>query len=407
MIKIALLADHPETIPTLCHVLRYQVDIRTAVNSPSLSLVWLTVSLCLAVSCVTPPATAVPPTATHVTLAITPTATPQGEITAVFTPTASPTPTPAASPTPTPAPQLPLIEREQVVGLVLADVRADYSWRLLTTEENQTLNAVATARLLGGIFNYALHHGAVYTVRNNDVVAITDKATTVIPTTQDERFVYGFVGNWLLVGFVPQGEAPSQTMGELGAIQADGTDFTLMTAQRAYTIPIIAPDHSSAVYVDGNTARAWYADGTSEPLPYGDFRSGAFSPNGNHLALLRDGRLDVYEVATQQLVVSDGNVMMGGDGFMFPAWHPNGRQIAFTTYMPDKKRPFATRLLTLDGTIMNIEDGSFPVFSPDGMLVALYQNINRPKTILVNLISGQRFASPLVGVPFAWVENRE
>lgn len=293
------------------------------------------------------------------------------------------------------------------MGLVLTDVRTDYSWRLLTATENKTLNAVGTARLLGGMFNYALHDGAIYTIRNKNVAAITDETTTSIPTAQDELFVYGFVGDWLLVGFVPQGETPSQTMGELGAIRADGTDFTPITEQRAYTIPIIAPDHSYAVYVNGSNAGAWYADGTSEPLPYGDFRSGAFSPNGNHLALLRDGRLDVYEVATQQLVVSDGNVMMGGDGFMFPAWHPNGRQVAVTTYVAGRERPFATRLLTLDGTVIDIEDGSFPVFSPDGMLVALYQNINRPKTILVNLISGQCFAAPLVGVPFAWVGNGE
>ena len=322
-------------------------------------------------------------------------------------PTSTPTLLPTLTPTPTSTltPRLPLIEQEQLVGLVLADASGQQSWQLLTTEGVERLGAVMMARLLGGILDYAVHEQVVYTAGNKDVIALTDDKTVSIPTLYDEKFVYGFVGDWLLVGFVEPDEEPSQTMGALAAMTVDGTDFRPITEERAYTIPIIAPDNSMVVYVDGDEARAWYADDSSQSLPYGDFRSGAFSPDGSYLALLRWGELDVYDVDTQQLVVSSSNVMMGGDGFMFPTWHPDGHQVAFTTYIPENERPFGTRLLSLDGTVLNIPIGSFPVFHPDGHLLALYQNITGPQTIFVDLASGQWFESSFSGVPFAWLAD--
>lgn len=370
-------------------------------------IIWFPLILIALVGCggetaVTPQS--MPTTAALVTVAIS-TPTLQPTITPTITLTPSPTSTATTAVTPTATP--PMIARERAAGLVMA---YNYeSWRLVTADSIVSINAVETARLLGGgLFNYAVRDGVVYTVRGKDVVAIDGDETVAIPTLRDETSIFGFVGEWLLIGYLEHDEPPSQTLGTLGAMSLGGAEFVQITQERPYSIPIIAPDGSYAVYFDGSESRAWYADGTSQPLPFGAFKSGAFSPDGSHIALLT-GSLDIYDTATQQLVVSSQNPMMGLDGFTFPVWSGNGRWVAFDTYIAEKEPPVGTRLLSLDGTIIDVDEYGFvgfPAFSPDGTLLALYQNLNnKPNTLIIDLTTGEQFDTPFIGLPIGWIEQ--
>ncbi len=113
----------------------------------------------------------------------------------------------------------------------------------------------------------------------------------------------------------------------------------------------------------------------------------AFSPNGERIAFIAHGALEIIQVDSQ----SSAMMTVGYDANgLPPAWSPNGSQIAIVT-LPDSyihlvsaNRP--ERIPNEQGTGSR---GRFPAWSPDGTRIA-YQNIDGYLYIMERDLSGRR-----------------
>lgn len=315
---------------------------------------------------------------------------------------------PEATPRPTETPRPQQTSNDaQANGLIMRDARHDGRWTVVREGKAQRLTEYERARLLGfDGYSSAVFGETVYVVDKGDILRLTSATeTTPIATERIEHQIFGIVEGWLMVSSFNRGEIYGQEIGSLTAVSLDGSAYEVIREERPFQLPVVAPDQSRIIFNENDVAKAWYPNGTVDPLPFGRFRNGGISPNSQYIALDRGRQLDVYELSTNQLLASSQHEVMGGDGFSFPAWHPNSTQVAFEIAIPEQNPPFAVRILSLDGTVLDITTASYPAFSPDGEWLAIYQNIrNQPETVLVHLPTQQRYTTSFAGLPIAWVE---
>jgi Tol biopolymer transport system component len=169
----------------------------------------------------------------------------------------------------------------------------------------------------------------------------------------------------------------------------DGSNPTRLTTDAAWDYePAWSPDGQKIVYAsnrDGNPEiYIMNADGSS-PVQLTNMSDGAclpaWSPDGKLLAFISPcaGKRELYEGAKIYLLSPGTNeepqplpLPASPAGDFYPAWSPDGRQIAFTSLRGTRAQILVYDLETQ--SMRQLTDGRYadiqPVFSPDGSQIA-------------------------------------
>jgi len=151
---------------------------------------------------------------------------------------------------------------------------------------------------------------------------------------------------------------------DIYTMNSDGTNVRRLTTDVGYDGgPFFSPDGRRIAY------RAWHPTDTAE---LADFRTLL------RAGLVRPGRLDIW------IMDADGSnkrKLTNNAGASFaPFFHPNGRQVIFSSNMLDPRgRNFDIYLINTDGTglervTVHPEFDGFPMFSPDGKRLVFASN---------------------------------
>jgi hypothetical protein len=344
--------------------------------------------------------TAVLSTATPIT---TPTFTPTTLATNV--PQIEPSPTITTQPTATATPAL----VSDFFECLIFSSPSDFGILFIVKDnEPLSLSKYEAGQLTGDKwFGFASKDETVYTVRNRQLAALSESGQTEISFTRIPQYVYGIVDDWLILSSFPLDWTVQQEIGNVTAISLVTSETIIIGDDRPYVSPIVAPDNSELIYWANGEALSWRGEGQIEQRPFPQFRSGVISPNGEFVALLLSGEIQIYNLQTNQLLYQEAFANCPGDGFCFPVWHPNNQQVAYGVYIPEQVPPFAVRLISLDeSTVQQFDGVDFPAFSPDGEWMAVYKNVrNKPETVVINLKTREILNTPFSGIPVSWVDS--
>jgi hypothetical protein len=260
----------------------------------------------------------------------------------------------------------------------------------------------------GKWFGYAAIDEKVYTVQGGEIIEFSPTGQTQIPFERIPQHIFGIVNDWLILSSFPLDWTVQQEVGNLTAVSLATFETIIISDDRPYVIPIVAPDGSEVIYRENDAILSWRGEGQIEKRQFPQFRSGAISPNGEFVALLPSGEIKIYDLQTNQLVYQEAFANCPGDGFCFPVWHPNNLQVAYGVYIAEQVPPFALRLISLDYTAQQFDGAGFPAFSPDGEWMAVYRNVrNKPETAVINLETGEILNTPFSGIPINWTDSED
>jgi hypothetical protein len=260
----------------------------------------------------------------------------------------------------------------------------------------------------GKWFGYAAIDEKVYTVQGGEIIEFSPTGQTQIPFERIPQHIFGIVNDWLILSSFPLDWTVQQEVGNLTAVSLATFETIIISDDRPYVIPIVAPDGSEVIYRENDAILSWRGEGQIEKRQFPQFRSGAISPNGEFVALLPSGEIKIYDLQTNQLVYQEAFANCPGDGFCFPVWHPNNLQVAYGVYIAEQVPPFALRLISLDDTAQQFDGAGFPAFSPDGEWMAVYRNVrNKPETAVINLETGEILNTPFSGIPINWTDSED
>jgi hypothetical protein len=320
-----------------------------------------------------------------------------------------PTDSPTATPTQPTATSTPSWEADFFEGLILASPYDFEALSIIKDNAPLPLTRYESGQLLpnGKWLGYATKDEKVYyTIRNGRIIEFS--ATGQTQLSFDERIpqtIFGIVNDWLILSSFPLDWTVQQEMGNLTAVSLSTFETIIISDERPYITPIVAPDGSEVIYWENDTALSWRGEGQIEKRPFPQFRSGAISQNGEFVAMLLSGEIHIYNLQTNQLVYQESFANCPGDGFCFPVWHPNNRQVAYGVYIPEHP-PSALRLISLDGPAQQFDGANFPAFSPDGEWMAVYRNVsNEPETAVIHLTTGEILDTPFSGIPIHWTDT--
>jgi hypothetical protein len=295
-------------------------------------------------------------------------------------------------------------------GLIVSSPRDFELLSLIKDNEPLILTTFEGGQLTGGKWSgYATKDDKVYTIQNGKIIELSATGQTEIPFARIPQTIFGIVNDWLLLSSFPLDWTVQQEMGNLTAVSLSTFETILISDERPYVSPIVAPDGSQVIYWENGAALSWRGEeGQTEERPFPQFRSGAISPNGEFVAMLMSGEMHIYNLQTNQLVYQEAFGNCPGDGFCFPVWHPDGHQVAYGVYIAGQDPPFALRLISLDGTVQQFDGVGFPAFSPDGEWMAVYRIVgSRPETAVVHLQTGEILNTPFSGIPINWTDSQE
>ncbi|HRQ42171.1 MAG TPA: hypothetical protein PLD25_29985 [Chloroflexota bacterium] len=357
-----------------------------------------------------PPQTSIPTVATETAVSPTtiPTTPPTITPTALATATLSPNP-PTVIPTRPTVTTAPHIEADLLEGLILSSPRDFEVVSIIKDHESMALAKYEAAQLTNGKwFGYATKDEKVYTVQNGQIIEMSATGQTEIPFARIPQTVFGIVNDWLLLSSFSLDWTVQQEVGNLTAVSLSTFETILISDERPYVTPIVAPDGSQVIYWENGETVSWRGPKMEvEKRPFPLFRSGAISPDGEYVAMLLSGEMHIYNLQTNQLVYQEAFANCPGDGFCFPVWHPDSHQVAYGVYIAEQVPPFALRLISLAGTVQQFEGVGFPAFSPDGEWMAVYRNVeNRPETAVVHLKTGEILNTPFSGIPINWSDSQ-
>lgn len=309
-------------------------------------------------------------------------------------PTSQPTSSPTATTIPTPSP---------LDGLIFAESFEAPAY-IVEYGLAQPLTKYELANAIGANgYEFATNDNRVYIAQGENLFIQTSTERTIIELERIVQNVYGIVGEWLMISSFPPDWTVRQEVGELTAVSLATFEIRVISEDRPYVLPIVAPDGSQLIYWANGEAFSWMADGSVEKRPFPHFRSGAISADGQHITLLMIGEIRIYNLVTNELVAMSKESNCPGDGFCFPVWHPDNIHVAYNVYIPENTPPFALQLLSIDGTFQQFDEVGFPAFSPDGQLMAVYQNDNNhPETAVIQLDSGEKTITSFHGIPLYW-----
>lgn len=293
-------------------------------------------------------------------------------------------------------------------GLIFNEL-TDFSQRsIVQNGEPQRLTQYETAQLLPTLgYEYAVVNDAVFVAHGGNLLRLTLAGQKRIELERQVENVYGVVGESVMISSLPSDAEVNQSLGQLTAVSPTSFEMTVISGERGATFPIVAPDGSQIIFWENDAAYAYLADGSVEKRPYSFFRSGAISPDGQSVVLLRSGVVNIYSLVTNELLFTDSVRNSPGDGYFFPTWNPNSHQVAYFAYLPEQEPPVATRLASLDGTVQQFDLLFEVAFSPDGTQLAAYQNDgSNPQLVLIDLVTGEKTAASFVGYPLGWVEEQ-
>ena len=322
--------------------------------------------------------------------------------------TVLPTETPTVIPTQPGATATPNLEANLFEGLILSSP-LDYGVLSMIKENApQLLTKYEAGRLADGKwFGYATKDEKVYRVQNGQIIEFSATGQTQIPFERIPQSIFGIVNDWLVLSSFPLGWTVQQEMGNVTAVSLSTFETIVISDDRPYVTPIVAPDGSEVIYWENDAAFSWRGEGQIEKRPFPQFQSGAISLNGEFVAILMSGEIHIYNLQTDQLVYQEAFANCPGDGFCFPVWHPNNRQVAYGVYIPEQTPPFALRLISLDGTVQQFDRVGFPAFSPDGERMAVYRIVNnQPEVAVIFLKTGEILNTPFSGTPINWTNSQ-
>ena len=352
--------------------------------------------------------TAVPHTLTATNTAADPTLTitPSPVITKSPIPTAIPTATSTNNET-----QQLLPHFHQLNGLIYDNSRGSIDKQIFQNGTSKALTQYEAGLLTGSDgLTYATKQESVFIIKNDDIVKLTAAGEIEFPTRRKEQYIFGILGDWLIFSSFDPDTLYDQSLGSLTAMSLDGTYYQVISEQNLYYRPAISPDGSQLIYVvnDGTEDKvfAWQANGQTKQLPIPPFFSAAISPDGAYIALSQITQVDIYDLATYSLVVSDKFEVMGKDSVDLPVWSPNSQQLAINSAIPENDQPFAIRLISINSAVQDIPTAYNPVFSPDGQWMAVYNLIqnNQQQIEIIHLATNIRFSTEIEGEPFNWIE---
>lgn len=353
--------------------------------------------------------------ATHQQMSIPTVATETARLSTI-TPTLKPTElataelqtaTPPILPTQPTATATPSLEVGLLNGLVLSSALDFGVVSIIKDDVPLSLTRYEAGLLTNGKrFGYAALDEKVYTVQGGEIIEFSPTGQTQIPFERIPQHIFGIVNDWLILSSFPLDWTIQQEVGNLTAVSLATFETIIISDDRPYGIPIVAPDSSEVIYRENEEVSSWRGEGQVEKRPFPQFRSGAISPNGEFVALLLSGEIHIYNLQTNQLVYQEAFANCPGDGFCFPVWHPNNLQVAYGAYIAEQVPPFAVRLVSLNDTAQQFDGAGFPAFSPDGQWMAVYRNVrNKPETAVINLETGEILNTPFSGIPINWTDS--
>lgn len=314
-------------------------------------------------------------------------------------------PTLEIQPTATATPRL---EVGLLDGLMLSSPRDFEVVSIIKDNASLPLSKYEAGLITGGKwFGYATIDDKVYTVQNEQIIEFSASGQSQIPFERIPQDIYGIVNDWLILSSFPLDWTVQQEVGNLTAVSLSTFETLIISDDRPYAIPIVAPDGSEVIYRENEEVLSWRGEGQIEKRPFPQFRSGTISSNGEFVALLLSGEIQIYNLQTNQLVYQEAFANCPGDGFCFPVWHPNNLQVAYGVYIAEQAPPFALRLISLDGKVQQFDGVGFPAFSPDGEWMAVYRNVrNNPETAVINLKTSEILNTPFSGIPINWTDSQ-
>lgn len=318
------------------------------------------------------------------------------------------TTTPPILPTQPTATTTPNLAADLLEGLILSSPFDFEVLYMIKDNEPLSLTKYEAGQLTNGKwFGYATIDEKVYTVQNGQIIEFSATGQTQIPFERIPQWIYGIVNDWLILSSFPLDWTVQQEVGNLTAVSLSALETIIISDDRPYISPIVAPDGSKVIYWGNEAALSWRGEGQIEVRPFRQFRSGAISLNGEFVALLLSGEIHIYNLQTNQLVYQEAFANCPGDGFCFPVWHPNNHQVAYGAYIAEQVPPFALRLISLEGTVRQFDGVGFPAFSPDGEWMAVYRNVgNKPEAVVVHLETGEILNTPFSGIPINWTDSQ-
>jgi hypothetical protein len=315
--------------------------------------------------------------------------------------------TPPILPTQPPATATPNLEADLLEGLILSSPRDFEVVSMIKDNVALSLTKYEAGRLTRGKwFGYATIDEKVYTVQNGQIIELSASGQTQIPFERIPQWIYGMVNDWLILSSFPLDWTVQQEVGNLTAVSLSTYETIIISDERPFVTPIVALDGSEVIYRENDAVLSWRGEGQIEKRPFPQFRSGAISPNGEFVAMLMSGEVQIHNLQTNKLVYQEAFANCPGDGFCFPVWHPNNLQVAYGVYIAEQTPPFALRLISLDGTVQQFDGVGHPAFSPDGEWMAVYRNVrNKPETAVINLEAGEILNTPFSGIPIYWTDS--
>lgn len=317
------------------------------------------------------------------------------------------TTTPPILPTQPTATATPNLQTNLLEGLILSSPRDFEVVSMIKDNASVSLTKYEAGRLTRGKwFGYATIDEKVYTVQNGQIIELSASGQTQIPFERIPQWIYGIVNDWLILSSFPLDWTVQQEVGNLTAVSLSTYETIIISDERPFVTPIVAPDGSEVIYRANDAVLSWRGEEQIEKRPFPQFRSGAISPNGEFVAMLMSGEVHIHNLQTNKLVYQEAFANCPGDGFCFPVWHPNNLQVAYGVYIAEQTPPFALRLISLDGTVQQFDGVGYPAFSPDGEWMAVYRNVrNKPETAVINLETGEILNTPFSGIPIYWTDS--
>ena len=178
---------------------------------------------------------------------------------------------------------------------------------------------------------------------------------------------------------------------DIYTMNSGGTNVRRLTTNVGYDGgPFFSPDGRSIVY------RAWHPTDSAERA---DFRTLL------RARLVRPGRLDIW------IMDADGSnkrqLTKNAGASFAPFFHPNGRQIIFSSNMHDPRgRNFDIYLINTDGSglervTVHAEFDGFPMFSPDGKRLVFASNRGAARQGDTNIFTADWVDAPRIIAPSA------
>lgn len=234
----------------------------------------------------------------------------------------------------------------------------------------------------------------------------------------DERYqdpyIYGIVGEWLIVRLVLRDLPPDQPIDDLIAIALDGSRMEII-GQNTHFTPIVAPDQSYVIFDEGDgVVKRWLPDNTTEILSLPSYQLGVISNDNRYIALVdSEDLVTIYDLNSFDAVVSD----QSAEGYMWPGsiiWNPMSDGIIYNDPYRDQSNDLFLRAVYLDGQTETYKDFASPVFSPDGSHMVVLQNEGSEMALkIVDLSTGIQTTvqmpspRPYEFYPIYWLDSNE